>query len=428
MGAMSDLAGHRLLVVGGGAEAVPGLLRLRALGARLAVSDRDPHAPGFAIAEERLVASTYDADATVAAASALDVRWPVDGVLCIASDVPFTVARVARALDLPGLALDAARRAADKLAMKKALASRGVAVPEFLPITSLASLRRGLDELGPIAVLKPVDGRGARGVLRITAATDLAWAHATALAASPSRRLMLERFLAGPQISSESFVAAGAIATPGLADRNYEWLERTAPYVIEDGGLQPSLRADAIAADVDAVMLRAARAMGIESGVLKGDLVLDPQRGPVVIEVAARLSGGSFCTRTIPLSTGVDLVAAVARHAVGLAVDLDALRPRTWRHVANRYFLPPPGRIERIDGVEAVSHMPGVVHVELGLHAGDVVRPLVDHTCRAGSVIATGGTGSEAVARAAAAVAAVHFTITSEGETDADLSRHRVAG
>lgn len=425
---MSDLAGHRLLVVGGGAEAVPGLLRLRSLGARLAVSDRDVHAPGFAIAEERILASTYDVEETVAAARALDARWPVDGVLCIAADVPLTVASVAHALDLPGIPLDAARRAADKLAMKETLDARGVPVPDFAPVASLASLRRALDHFGPVVVLKPVDGRGARGVLRITAQDDLDWAFATALAASPSRRLMVERFVEGPQLSSESFVTRSRIATPGLADRNYGWLARTAPYVIEDGGLQPSVHASAVAAAVDDVLLRTARAMGIESGILKGDLVLDPERGPVVIEVAARLSGGSFCTRTIPLSTGVDLVAAVARHAVGLPVDVDSLVPTAWRHVANRYFLPPPGRVVRIDGLDAVAQMPGVAHAELAIRVGDRVRPLVDHTCRAGSVIATGASAAEAIARAEAAVAAVHFQIDSEGESHEALSRHCVAG
>lgn len=425
---MSDLAGKRLLVVGGGAEAVPGLLRLRALAARLAVSDRDRAAPGFAVAEERLLASTYDADATVAAARALHRRWPVDGVLCIAADVPLTVARVAHALGLPGLSLAAAALASDKLAMKRALAAAGVPVPAFRSVESLRDLRDGVAALGPQVVLKPVDGRGARGVLRLGPGCDLEWALAAARAASPSGRVMLERFVAGPQLSSESFVANGAIATPGLADRNYALLERTAPYVIEDGGLQPSVFTNESGAAVDDVMLRAAAAMGIESGILKGDLVLDPERGPVVVEVAARLSGGSFCTRTIPLSTDVDLVAAVARHAVGLALDLDALRPRSMRPVANRYFLPPPGRIASIDGVAAAARMRGVAHVELAVRPGDVVRPLVDHTCRAGSVIATGESAAQAIRRAEAAVATVRFQIEAREEPDAALSRHRVAG
>ena len=40
---------------------------------------------------------------------------------------------------------------------------------------------------------------------------------------------MAERFLDGPQVSTESLVIDGVAHTVGLADRNYEHLERFAP-------------------------------------------------------------------------------------------------------------------------------------------------------------------------------------------------------
>src|SRR5258708_21021619 len=77
-----------LLVVGGGIEAVPGLERAKQMGLHLVVSDRDPAAPGFAAADDRLLASTYDIQATVAAArrSHTEVRRFVR-VRCLASDI-----------------------------------------------------------------------------------------------------------------------------------------------------------------------------------------------------------------------------------------------------------------------------------------------------------------------------------------------------
>ena len=90
--------------------------------------------------------------------------------------------------------------------------------------------------------------------------------------------------------------------------------------------------------------------------------------------------------------------------------------------------MPPPGRVVRIEWLDAVAAMPGVAHAELAVRVGDRVRPLVDHTCRAGSVIATGESPEEAVARAQAAVAAVRFIPTPKGDDDAAISRHRVAG
>src|SRR5450631_1791842 len=76
-----------LLVVGRGSEAVPGLERAKQMGLHLVVSDMNPEAPGFAVADDRLLASTYDIPATVAAARRYhsEVRR-FDGVMCIASD------------------------------------------------------------------------------------------------------------------------------------------------------------------------------------------------------------------------------------------------------------------------------------------------------------------------------------------------------
>ena len=53
-------------------------------------------------------------------------------------------------------------------------------------------------------VIKPVDSRGARGVLRLTEAVDLNWAYEFSASQSPSGRVMVEEFLDGQQISTES--------------------------------------------------------------------------------------------------------------------------------------------------------------------------------------------------------------------------------
>src|SRR5690606_849072 len=202
--------------------------------------------------------------------------------------------------------------------------------------------------------------------------------------------------------------------------------------------LQPSTRREALADAVDTLAVRAAAALGLPGGILKGDLVLDEAGRLHVIEVAARLSGGPCCTLTRPPSTGVDLVEAVARHAVGLPVELAALRPRHWRPVANRYFLPPPGRLVAVEGFAAAACRPGVAFAELGVRPGDRIRPLTDHTRRVGSVIAIGATAAEAVARAEGAVAAVRFHVEPEagahgagparGGSDAAVPRYGVTG
>ncbi|MEW6074651.1 MAG: ATP-grasp domain-containing protein [Planctomycetota bacterium] len=405
------MSARTLLVVCGGAEAVPGIEAVKRLGVRVVVSDRDPDAPGFAVADDRILESTYDAAATAAAAASYAARRGLHGVLSIAADVPKTVAAVAARLGLPGPSAETAELATDKLAMKERFAAAGVPVPWFAPLESAAHLALLRAERRAPLVVKPVDSRGARGVLVVGAETEAAFAFECARAHSPSGRVMVEEFLPGPQISTESAILAGRVHTCGFSDRNYEELARFAPYVIEDGGCQPSVHLETARAAADEVLQRAAAAIGLARGTLKGDLVLVPGRGPVVIEVAPRLSGGWLATDQIPLSTDVDLVQVAARLALGEEVRAEEATPRAWRPVAVRYFFPPPGRLVAVRGADAAARAPGVRRLALFARPGDVLGRVTDHTKRAGMVLTTGATREEAVARARSAVRAVEFEV-----------------
>lgn len=398
-----------LLVVSGGVEAVRGLASLKCSGWMLAVLDGDPDAPGFALAEEVLHASTYDCGAAARAAIDLHQRRPIAGVMSIAADVPHTVAHIARTLGLPRLEAETAALAMDKLAMKERFARDGVPIPWFETVQGPQDIERHMGER--TLVLKPVDSRGARGVLRLDATTDLAWAFEHAHGESPTGRVMIEEFVAGPQLSTESMLVGGRAHTCGLSDRNYELLEQTAPFVIENGGDQPAEGAADLLKVVDPVIEAAAASIGLRDGVLKGDLVLANGDEPVVIEVAPRLSGGYFCTDQIPLSTGVDLVELQALVAIGAPLDPELLKPRDWSPTCIRYFFPPVGRLAAVDGFDEMRSNPWVEHAGLFVQGGDTISPLTDHTQRAGFVLVTGATRSLARARAQSAIDSVQFTL-----------------
>ena len=396
-----------LLVVSGGTEAVAGILRARELDLHVVVSDGSDTCPGFAVADDTILASTYDVAETVAAARRYHERTrPIDGVICIASDVPLTVASVAADLELPGIPVESARLATDKLAAKQRFAAAGVAVPWFHAVESREDLHELIGELGLPAVLKPVDSRGARGVLLLAEGVDLDWAYAVSCEQSPSGRLLLEQYLEGPQISTESLVVEGHAHTIGVADRNYRQLRRFAPFMIEDGGELPSaLLPDELDA-VRAIVQHATESLGITDGVVKGDIVLSAGR-PFVIEIAPRLSGGYLCTYEIPLSTGVDFVGAAIRIALGDRILPDELVVGAQRGVAQRWLFPPPGRVLRVAGHEEVARRPEVAFCEVRVAVGDEVDRVDSHPARAGVVIATGASREQAIDNAERAVADV---------------------
>jgi biotin carboxylase len=407
------MAPKTLLVVSGGIEAVPGIRRARELGLFVVVSDKDPEAPGFALADDCLLASTYDAEATTAVALRYhrEVR-PLDGVICVAADVPLTVASVAAALGLPGIAPDAARLATDKVAMKQALARHGVPIPWFAEVDSPAHLQALVAEQGLPLVIKPVDSRGARGVQMLAAGMDLALAYEQARVHSATGRVVLERYLDGPQVSTESLMIDGVAYTPGFSDRNYEYLQRFAPHIIENGGDLPSHLTDAQQDAIKAAVAHGALAMGIRNGVIKGDMVMHQGR-PHIIELAARLSGGYFCTHEIPLNTGVDLVGAAIRQCLGEPVNGAELQPRYQRGVAQRYIFPQPGVVRAVQVPDWITTDPDIALCEIRTQVGALVGPIEHHPARAGVVIATGVDRQAAIRKAEAAVAAIRIETTS---------------
>jgi len=386
-----------LWIVSGSSEAIPGILRAKEMGLFVVVSDANLQAPGKSYADDFVAASTYDIEATINAARLYqDTKRKIDGVISIAADVPLTVASVAGALNLPGISLESAFLASDKIAMKKRFQEAEIPIPWFQEIVSVAQLQEvSCKKRFPI-VIKPVDSRGARGVLRLTEKIDLDWAFEHARSFSPTRRVMVEEYLDGPQISTESILIDGKGYTLGFSDRNYEYMERFAPYIIENGGHQPSDLSKNEQKQIAECAELAGLALGIHTGIAKGDMVMTSD-GPKVIEMAARLSGGYFSTDQIPLATGVDLVGIAIKLALGDTIEPSELVSVRQQGVAIRYFFPKPGRVVAIENMEKALRTQGVNKLEIFVSKGDVVEPVTNHTKRAGFVITQGDSRQKAI-------------------------------
>ena len=373
-----------LVVLGASSDQLFLIRTARRMGLSVLAVDRNPDSPGFLETEDTAVISTRDVPALIAylerrRAEGLDLA----GVLTMGSDIPDVVAALAAHFGLPGPSIETARLATDKLAMKQRFVERGVPCPWFAEVRSLAELRSLIGTRGPRLVLKPVDRSGSRGVFLLDGTSDLAELHARARDFSYTGRVMVEEYLAGPQISTETVLYDDSAVTPGFADRNYELLERFRPRVMENGGWIPSRCTPEQRAEVEALVTAAAWALGLRRGIAKGDVVLTPD-GPRVIEIAARLSGGDFCESLVPLGTGVNYVRSAIEIAIGAEPDFSALVPTAERAVANRYFFPEPGVLVAVHGVERVRAQPWVKKLELWYRPGDVVPPSLSHAHRFG--------------------------------------------
>ena len=401
-----------LMIIGAGVEQVPAYEAAKKRGFIVVGTDMSPDTPGFAFADHKILVSTRDADATQEEAVKFHKTHPIHGVMTIANDVPYTVARVAHAIGLPSISLESAKYVTDKLLMKEQFALHGVECPWFASINSAEQLRNYIEKDNKKDfVLKPVDGRGARGVLLINNSVDLDWAFAESKRWGDSGRLILEEFIPGMQLSTETFILDGKCYTPAMAERNYSRLVQFRPNIIEDGGTIPAQLDLKTREAVNVLILRGASALGINNGLIKGDIVIDHTGMPLIIELAARLSGGWLATHQIPAATGVSLVDAVISYSLGETISPSQLISKYDRATAIRYWFPLEGKVSRIEGEETLKQIPGLMTYGFFRKQGDMQPKIYMHPDRFGYVIVSGKNRDEVLDRVEQALDCIHVVI-----------------
>lgn len=396
-----------LLILGAGKEQVAAITAAKAKGIRTLVLDMNPKAEGASLADEFHAVSTRDRDAVLKFLASYPAK--IDGVMTIASDIPHMVSVAAEVVGARRIPQDVAEICVHKLNMKEKLRAAGISVPAFARITSLEDLEAFIAKTGFPVVIKPVDNSGARGVQRLTKGMYIAAAFDYARGFAYSGEVIAEKFISGLQISTEGLFHDGAFHCTGFADRNYTRLDDAVPYMVEDGGDIPTVLDEADKALVEAEFEKAARALGIDWGPAKGDMIFGDDGRAYVIEIAARLSGGNFCYDKVPWSTGVDIVDILVDMAVGNPVDAARFTPTRNLATSQRYFFPASGTIREIEGLSTAQALPHIRKVDVWAMPGETVAAAENHPSRVGYVISCAPTRAEAVAAAEGAVARVQF-------------------
>ena len=113
-------------------------------------------------------------------------------------------------------------------------------------------------------------------------------------------------------------------------------LDKYSPFIIENGGDLPASLNDTQKKNVNTIIDRVAKSLKIKNGVIKGDIVFEPNSNdPVIIEVATRLSGG-YLLHEIPLCTGVDFLGTAIKLAVKDEININSIHPTKNNYVSQK--------------------------------------------------------------------------------------------
>jgi carbamoyl-phosphate synthase large subunit len=303
----------RILLLGASEIQLPSILKAKELGHTVLVADFNPEAPGLACADIPLHISTNDTEAVLAAAR----KYQIDGI-ATTSDFPVrTIAAVGAKLGLCVLSEEAAKICTDKYLQRERMVATGLPTPWFFRLEADAEINSAEVRSWP-AIVKPVDSSASRGVSRIDTETE--YESAVALARKNSRcgAIIVEEYICGREFSVE------VLCRDGLAHIIAVTAKTT---VGEDGRFFVETR-HVIPADIPAedeaeirfAVCRAVSACGLNNSAAHAEVKLSP-RGPILIEMAARLGGDYITSDLVPLATGVDMVKAVLEIALGKSIS-----------------------------------------------------------------------------------------------------------
>ena len=313
-----------IMILGAGILQVPAIKKAKEMGLNVVAVDMNPYADGFSIdGIKKEVISTIDIPLVLDAAK----EHKIDGIMTLASDMPMrTIAKVSSELGLIGIDEETAFKATNKAAMRSALDKFDVPIPKFIKVTGedeFLSAVKTIHGLGLEVIVKPADNSGSRGVDLISdySENSLKKVYQYSKQYSRSGDVVVEEFMTGPEVSVETLTVNGKCHVIQITDK----LTTGAPFFVEMGHSQPTALPNDIKEKISEVAIDANKAIGITSGPSHTEIKITPD-GPKVVELGARLGGDNITTHLVPLSTGVDMVEACIKIALGEKPNIEPKR------------------------------------------------------------------------------------------------------
>ncbi|MFA7761502.1 ATP-grasp domain-containing protein [Streptomyces sp. NRRL S-448] len=349
---------------------------------------------------ERLVPDT---EGLIKAAEAVAAEHRVVGVFSYDETLVVTTALIAERLGLPGLTSRGADNCRNKHHTRQLLTAAGLPQPHFAYVTDAETALATADSFGYPVVLKPRGMGASIGVIRVDGPDGIRAAFEVADAASHGGNsdyeggVLVEECVMGPEISIDGVVFDGDWTPLFLAHKEVG----LAPYFEETGHVVSAT--DPLLADEEllGILRDAHRELGISYGITHTEVKLTT-RGPVIIEVNARL-GGDLIPYLGSLATGVEPGELAAEVAAGVRPGWTPTESRT---VGIRFLYPPENGTVRSVDVPAPSDVPGLLETNVMVAPGvTLLLPPEGYLSRYANLICAGETFlscEESLAKAAA--------------------------
>lgn len=368
-----ELAGKRLLVLGGTILSCEIIRKAKQMGLTVAVTDYYPleKSPGKQIADEIYDISTIDVDAVVQ----LIQKQKFDGVITGFSDMllPY-YAEICQKAGVPAYGTKEQFDIFTNKASYKDLCRKfGVPTVEEYSLDGVICNNEGINY--PVLV-KPLDGSGSRGISRCYTQEELNRAIYKALSCSKESRVLVERYMTGREVTVFWLFIDGNYYLTGIGDRHVKKNQGDEVMPLPVGYTFPSNLTHKYRQEIEPKVKEMLQYVGIKNGMMFMQCKVENDVC-VIYDIGYRLTG-SLEYINFAQVCGYNPLEMMIRFAVtGVMTDRDItqlITPETMKPSFNVSCLAGPGTIKQLIGCEKVKTFPEVADVVIAHYPGETIE------------------------------------------------------
>ena len=356
----------KLMILGGSRYALPVIEAAHKLGIYVITCDYLPDNYAHRFSDEYCNVSIIDKEATLEAAKRLEI----DGIVSFACDPGVvTAAYVAEQMGLPNVGpYESVCILQNKGRFRSFLAEHGFTVP------TARRYVRG-DEADPSlfhwpVIVKPTDSAGSKGVTRVDRPEDLPAAVSHALDFSHCDEFIVEDFITQKGFSSDTdcFSVDGELRFVSFNNQRFD-PDCENPYA-PAGFSWPSSMSEEHQEELKNELQRLLRLLGMRTALYNIECREGTDGKAYLMEVSPR-GGGNRLAECLRHATGVDLIEAVVRDAVGLPLNDVSQKPYRGHFAEVILHSEKPGIFEGLETDPSIAD--NIVERDLWVAPGDAV-------------------------------------------------------
>ncbi|CAK0830413.1 unnamed protein product [Prorocentrum cordatum] len=238
-------------------------------------------------------------------------------------------ALVAERLGVVTNSYEAVRRCVFKNETRKCLVANGLEPWKSFPCSTTQDIEQAVGQIAFPAILKPAKGSASVGVVKVLSAEE---AMKTFLEQRAERNIrdevfLLEEYIDGPEFGVEIVMQHGRLLFCSVMDADKQSYGQ---FFQGTGRSFPTVHGHVVEASVASHCVASVQALGLTTGVFDLDVRFSPQCGVRILEVNARMGGGSV-QRMHQHVYGMDLVEVHLQTCMGISVgrvaDMHPLEP-----------------------------------------------------------------------------------------------------